>query len=315
MAKYGFGYYGIGNSDIVLKIDSVIQCLITPSALSKNLEKIYEKENSEKMLMELLDELSIDSLFSKKDNQKINDSSGNMSKDLVLRKPEFQDLGLVIISREKNTIDVTGTLSQLKELSEMQKDDFKKYIVKHMERNITQIETADENTEKSYLSSVTTFMGDLYDVVKEFGIVEMTSASSLSAQNAILYSIQDSIRNTMRNIKKMQVELEIAIEDKIINASRLVSEINLLPSTLVTLFYLNATALFIILYFTKKMNKMITHEAIENETLMIENKGHVLEYRSNDSMKKSSKSVSKKPRSIKNGGKKKNNTRRKKSSK
>jgi hypothetical protein len=119
----------------------------------------------------------------------------------------------------------------------------------------------------------------------------------------------------MRNIKKMQVELEIAIEDKIINASRLVSEINLLPSTLLTLFYLNATALFIILYFTKKMKKMITHEAIENETLMIENEGHVLEDRSNDSLKNSSKSMSKRSRSIKNGGKKKNNTRRKKSSK
>jgi hypothetical protein len=304
LAKYGFGYYGIGNSDVVLKIDTVIQCLVTPTVLSNNLEKIYQKENSEKMLMELMDELSTDSLFSKKGNQKTNDSSGNMSKELVLRKPEFQDLGLVIISREKNTIDVTGTLSQLQKLSEMQKDDFKKYIVKHMNRNIEQIETADENTAKSYLSSVTTFMADLYDVVKDIGIVEMTSASSLSAQNAIIYSIQDTIRNSMRNMEDMQISLKRTIEDKIVNATRLVSELNSLPTTLLTLFSLNTTALFIILYFTKKMKKMMTHEAIENETLMIENLSQ-----------ESLKSMSKKRRSIKNGGKKKNNTRRRKSSK
>ena len=320
MAKYGFGYYGIGKSDVVFKIDSVIQCLVTPTALSNNLQNIYKKENSEQMLMELLNGLSNNhpDIFSTKDNKKIKEFSGNMSKELVLRKPEFQDLGLVIKTPETNTIDVTHTLAQLQNLSEMQKDDFKKYIVTRM-KPPTQpiIETADENSAKSYLSSVTTFVGDLYDVVKEFGIVEMTSASSLSSQNAILYSIQDSIRNTMRNIKKMQVELEIAIEDKIINASRLVSEISQLPSTLVSLFYLNATALFIICYFTNKMKKMMKNEAIKNETLRIENEELMLEDASTYSLKKSPKSISKskKNRFIKNGGKKKNSTRRKKSSK
>lgn len=323
MAKYGFGYYGIGKSDVVFKIDSVIQCLITPTALSKNLEKIYEKENSEKMLIELLNGLSDNhpDIFSTKDNTKINDFSENMSKELVLRKPQFEEYGLVIKKPEANTIDTMNTVKQLQKLAEMQTDDFKKYIVTRM-KPPTQptIETVDETSAKSYLSSVTTFMGDLYDVVKEFGIVEMTSGSSLSAQNAILYSIQDSIRNTMRNIKKMQVELEIAIEDKIINASRLVSEISQLPSTLVSLFYLNATALFIICYFTNKMKKMIKNEAIANEGLMIENEGLFLEDASKDSLKdslkKSPKSMSKRiPYINKNGGKKKNSTRRKKSSK
>jgi hypothetical protein len=310
LAKYGFGYYGIGNSDVVLKIDTVIQCLITPTVLSNNLEEIYKKEKSEEMLMGLFNELShtYPNMFSDKDNKK-------MGKELVLIQPQFKEYGLVINKSEIETIDIPNTVKQLQKLAEMPKYDFKQYIVTRKPPTQPTIETADETSAKSYLSSVTTFMADLYDVVKEIGIVEMTSASSLSAQNAIIYSIQDTIRNSMRNMEDMQISLKRTIEDKIVNATRLVSELNSLPTTLLTLFSLNTTALFIILYFTKKMKKMITHEAIENETLMIKNEGDVLEYRSNDSLKKSSKSVSKKPRSIKNGGKKKNNTRRKKSSK
>jgi len=41
LAKYGFGYYGVGDSTMVLKIDSVIQCLLTPTYLSQNLQEIY----------------------------------------------------------------------------------------------------------------------------------------------------------------------------------------------------------------------------------------------------------------------------------
>jgi len=299
LAKYGFGYYGIGNSDVVLKIDTVIQCLITPTVLSNNLEEIYKKEKSEEMLMGLFNELShtYPNMFSDKDNKK-------MGKELVLIQPQFKEYGLVINKSEIETIDIPNTVKQLQKLAEMPKYDFKQYIVTRKPPTQPTIETADETSAKSYLSSVTTFMADLYDVVKEIGIVEMTSASSLSAQNAIIYSIQDTIRNSMRNMEDMQISLKRTIEDKIVNATRLVSELNSLPTTLLTLFSLNTTALFIILYFTNKMKKMITHEAIENETLMIENKGHVLEYRSNDSLKKSSK------RSLKNGGKKKNNTRR-----
>jgi hypothetical protein len=311
LAKYGFGYYGIGNSDVVLKIDTVIQCLITPTVLSNNLEEIYKKEKSEEMLLGLFNELShtYPNMFSDKDNKK-------MGKELVLIQPQFKEYGLVINKSEIDPIDIPNTVKQLQKLAEMPKDDFKKYIVTRM-KPPTQptIETADETSVKSYLSSVTTFMADLYDVVKDIGIVEMTSASSLSAQNAIIYSIQDTIRNSMRNMEDMQIRLKRTIEDKIVNATRLVSELNSLPSTLLTLFSLNTTALFIILYFTKKMKKMITHEAIENETLMIKNEGDVLEDRSNDSLKKPSKSMSKRSRSIKNGGKKKNSTRRKKSSK
>ena len=248
LSKYGFGYYGIGGSDVVYKIDSVLQCMTQPSALTSNLEDIFKKGNDEKIIEDLFLTLNnvYPSVFS-------NEPSPNESKQLVLAKSSFENYGLVVRNPEMDTMDIDKTIKQLESITKMNPDEFKNYILSSMKTsNPYPPKQPEEVDSKSYLSSVTTFMTDLYNVVaKEIGPVEI--APSLSPENAILYSIQDNIKMAWRHMEDVQTQTKRKIQDKITETSRLITEITSLPRILYTLFSMNSAAFFMILYFINKM--------------------------------------------------------------
>jgi hypothetical protein len=252
LSKYGFGYYGMGNSDVVYKIDSVLQCMTQPALLTSNLEEIYKKGNDEKILGDLFVSLNnaYPTVFS-------DEPSLNESKQLVLAKPSYY--GLVVRNPEMNTMDIQKTTKQLETITKMNQDEFKQYILSSMKTHSPLSKESEPNT---YLSGVTSFMSDLYNVVaNEIGPIKMTP--SLSVENAVLYSIQDNIKNAWRHMEDVQTQTKRKIQDKITDTSRLITEIGSLPRTLYTLFSMNSVAFFMILYFINKMkggktsNKMI----------------------------------------------------------
>lgn len=247
LSKYGFGYYGMGNSDVVYKIDSVLQCMTQPSILTSNLEDIFKKENDEKILGDLFDSLNKEypAVFG-------DEPSLNESKQLVLAKPSFENYGLVVRNPEMDTMDIQKTTKQLEAITRMNHDEFKNYILSSMKPVTPSTKQPEESDSKSYLSSVTTFMTDLYNVVaKEIGPMEMTP--SLSVENAILYSIQDNIKMAWRHMEDVQTQTKRKIQDKITETSRLITEISSLPRILYTLFTMNSVAFFMILYFINKI--------------------------------------------------------------
>lgn len=261
LAKYGFGYYGVGDSTMVLKIDSVIQCLLTPTYLSQNLQEIYlppKKKNE--ILTELFEGLSTDysETFPTVDTTETNKPSENMGQELVVRSPSFESHGLVVKDVKTNQIDLSQTIQQLEKLGKMNKDEFEKYFSMRMKPLPTQpVEPITDTSVSGYFSAVTTFMSDLYDVAKALNMQEVATVSSLSAQNAIIYSIQDTIKNHMRKLEDMQISLKREIEDITTNGTRLVEELSSLPDTVLRLFSLNTTAFFIFLYFTNKIKKNV----------------------------------------------------------
>ena len=261
LSKYGFGYYGIGNSDVVYKIDSVLQCMTQPSVLTTNLEEIFKKENDEKILGDLFVSLNnaYPAVFS-------DEPSLNESKQLVLAKPSFENYGLVVRNPEMDTMDIQKTTKQLEAITKMNHNEFKNYILSSM-KPVTPSKESDSNT---YLSSVTGFMTDLYNVVaNEIGPIKM--APSLSVENAVLYSIQDNIKNAWRHMEDVQTQTKRKIQDKITDTSRLITEISSLPRILYTLFTMNSAAFFMILYFINKMKgKSSKNKMIENNYKQIE---------------------------------------------
>jgi len=267
LSKYGFGYYGMGNSDVVYQIDSVLQCMTQPALLTKNLEEIFKKENDEKILGDLFVSLNnaYPTVFS-------DESSLNESKQLVLAKPSFENYGLVVRNPEMDTMDIRKTTKQLEAITKMNPDEFKTYILSSMKPLTPSTKQPDESDSKTYLSSVTGFMTDLYNVVaNEIGPIKMTP--SLSVENAILYSIQDNIKNAWRHMEDVQTQTKRKIQDKITETSRLIAEISSLPKILYTLFTMNSAAFFMILYFINKMKggKSFNNKMIENNYQQIEN--------------------------------------------
>ena len=261
LSKYGFGYYGMGNSDVVYKIDSVLQCMTQPSVLTSNLEEIYKKGNDQTIVENLFVSLNekYPTVFS--DEQSLNES-----KQLVLAKPSFENYGLVVRNPEMDTMDIQKTTKQLEAITKMNADEFKNYILSSMKPPTPLSKESDSNT---YLSSVTEFMSDLYNVVaNEIGPIKM--APSLSVENTVLYSIQDNIKNAWRHMEDVQTHTKRKIQDKITDTSRLITEITSLPRILYTLFTINSAAFFMILYFINKMKGGKKNKMIENNYQEIE---------------------------------------------
>lgn len=261
LSKYGFGYYGMGNSDVVYKIDSVLQCMTQPSVLTSNLEEIYKKGNDQTIVENLFVSLNekYPTVFS-------DEPSLNESKQLVLAKPSFENYGLVVRNPEMDTMDIQKTTKQLEAITKMNPDEFKNYILSSMKPPTPLSKESDSNT---YLSSVTEFMSDLYNVVaNEIGPIKM--APSLSVENAVLYSIQDNIKNAWRHMEDVQTQTKRKIQDKITDTSRLITEITSLPRILYTLFTINSAAFFMILYFINKMKGGKKNKMIENNYQQIE---------------------------------------------
>jgi hypothetical protein len=267
LSKYGFGYYGMGNSDVVYKIDSILQCMSQPKLLTNNLEEIYKKENDEEILKDLFVSLNnaYPTVFSDK-------PSLNQSKSLVLTKSSFENYGLVVRNPIMNTMDIQKTTKQLEVITKMNQDEFKQYFLSSMKPPTP---LSKKSVSNSDLSSVTKFMSDLYNVVaKEIGPIQMIP--SLSVENAVLYSIQDNIKIAWRAMEDIQRKTERKIQDKITEISRLIKEITSLPGILYTLFSINSIAFFMILYFINKMKggKCSNNKMIENNNSnLIENIG------------------------------------------
>ena len=191
----------------------------------------------------------------------------NESKQLVLAKPSFENYGLVVRNPEMDTMDIQKTTKQLEAITKMNHNEFKNYILSSM-KPVTPSKESDSNT---YLSSVTGFMTDLYNVVaNEIGPIKMTP--SLTVENAVLYSIQDNIKNAWRHMEDVQTQTKRKIQDKITDTSRLITEITSLPRLLVTLFSMNSAVFCIILYFINKMKggKSSKNKMIENNYQQIE---------------------------------------------
>jgi hypothetical protein len=265
--KYGYGYYGIGDSEFIYKIDAVIQCIRQPYILTHNLEELYKKQNDEQILEELYLFLNdqYPTVFS-------NSTPNGESSSLALVNPPFEKYGLVVRNSEMNHIDINKTIKQLEIITKFNQNEFKNYILDSMKRDSG---ISPQPPVNAYLSSVTTFIHDLYMVVtKEMGPFEFTP--SLSIENAILYSIQDNIKMTLRHMEDVQMQTKRTIQDKITETVRLTGEIILLPRILYTLFIVNSIAFFIILHFFNKIKGSSNTKYLAIESSGSQN--HVLEY-------------------------------------
>ena len=266
--KYGYGYYGIGNSEFIYKIDAVIQCIHHPQILTHNLEEIYKKQNDKQILEDLYLSLNhhYPTVFS-------NPTSDSESPSLAFANPPFEKYGLVVRNSEMDHIDINKTIKQLEIITKYNQNEFKNYILNSIKRAPG---GSPQPHSHPYLSSISTFIHDLYMVVtKEMGPFEFTP--SLSIENAILYSIQDNIKMTLRHMEDVQMQTKRTIQDIITETIRLTGEIILLPRILYTLFFINSIAFFIILHFFNKIKGKYKSKymAIEHNK---ESQDPVLEY-------------------------------------
>jgi hypothetical protein len=95
------------------------------------------------------------------------------------------------------------------------------------------------------------FASDIIGAFAEFAPTKFTP--SFSFQNLFLWSLQDTIRDTIREIEDRKTKSKRDIENLITNATRVFSDISSLPYIISFLFFLNLAAMRSFIFFANKL--------------------------------------------------------------
>jgi len=252
--------YGAKDDKLVYSVDAIMQCLVTPQVLSIKLEKIYMENEGGKLLQELQQELKqLPGIPELPGLQELSEPSN----ELVLFQQNNQIVPYFANMLKIEPNNVNEIKDQLKNLVKLSPDEFKKVIQGQVASSVmpsvmpsampSVMPSAMPSavpTQTPVFSRATAFVSDLAGAIQEIAPTQLTP--SLNIENILYYTLQDTIRKTLRKMEDTKTEVTREIEDLITKATRLVSEITSLPRTLFFLFSINTSSLFAIIYFTKK---------------------------------------------------------------
>ena len=229
LSKYGFGYYGYGDSRVVESIDSIIQCMKMPATVANNLERIYKTEYDRQELDELFVRLNTElpGIHSVKYLQ-IN--APNTSLSMVPYAPiTTSSLSPFMI---KQNLEV---------LSKMSPTDFERFIVSS---GISSPKPHPPPVKTPFY--IFTFVSDIYGVFMDMSPNKWSA--SFTIPNMMLYTLQDEIRNSLRKMEDMRTKIKRTVEDKITVVGRLITEVSTLPRIIYTLWIVNTVSFHSVMY-------------------------------------------------------------------
>jgi len=249
-------------SKLVYNIDSIMNCMVTPSVLSRKLEDSYMQEKGQQIVNNL--------------QTKLKELPGSEILELSAPKAESRELVVFgeknqIVSNLNTKINPSLRIEDIKEklttLANMSPDEFKMAI------NPSTIPTPMPNdvpTSAPIFSRTTAFISDFTAAIQEIVPSQIQINPSLSVENMIYYTIQDLIRDTIRKMEDNERYVKRYVQDLITKATRLVSEVSTLPRLFIFLLSINTASFYAIIYFVKKFTK----SSKSNERPQIENGGY-----------------------------------------
>ena len=232
-------------SELVYKIDSIMNCMVTPSVLSSKLEESYRQEKEQQILNNL--------------QTKLKELPG--SELLELPQPESRELvvfgqqnPIVPYLNEKiNSGNWKNIKKQLTTLANMSPNEFK-MAINPSTIMPTPMPTS-MPTSAPVFSKTTAFISDFTAAIQEIVPSQIQINPSFSVENMIYYTIQDLIRDTTRKMEDTETEVKRSVQDLITKATRLVSEVSRLPGLFIFLLSINTASFYAIIYFVRKFTK------------------------------------------------------------
>lgn len=238
---------GTKDPSFIYSLEYTMQCLSTPTILSDKLQDLNVEEYSTKLLSEM--------------QQKFKELPGfpelpkptEMSTELVPfgenpeELKEFLNTRLLVYSENSQQMNVDETINKFKLLADMSTDEFKKIFEIQKEQSMPAPSPTQAPTYEYTLSLAS-------DIIGAFVELAPTKFSpSFSFQNVFLWSLQDTIRDTIREIEDRKTKSKRDIENLITNATRVFSDISSLPYIISFLFFLNLAAIRSFIFFANKL--------------------------------------------------------------
>jgi hypothetical protein len=244
------------------RLEYAMQCVSTPTRLSSKLHSLDMEKKVSTRIAEMQkkfkdipgfpqlppSEMSTEVVPFGKDPEELKDFlnkkllvySNDDSKEIDVDDFEEIDMDGTIIK-----INLDETFNKFKLLADMSSDEFKKVFEKEQS-----MPTPTPTQAPIYVQSIS-FASDIIGAFTE--IAPATFSPSFSFKNVFLWSLQDTIRDTIRKIEDGKTESKRAIEDLITNANRVFSDISSIPSLITFLFFLNLAAMRSFISFANKL--------------------------------------------------------------
>ena len=259
LSKYGFGYYGYGDTQVIESVDSIIQCMTVADTAAIQLSEIYKTEYNKEELHRLFMKLSEDvpeihpskflqieppSSFS------FHNATRNTNMSTYSTHNTYTTSYVVLADNTDHMIENLEILARMKPV------EFERFM--YSSGMITEysfaptpypnspVPSTPPVKDRIFRSPIVTFVNDLYGMF--YDVAPEKWSASFSIQNIVLYTIQDEIRDALRKMEDMKITIKRTVEDKITTASRLITEVTTLPQIIYTLWLFNSVSVYIILY-------------------------------------------------------------------
>lgn len=250
---------------LIYRLEHAMQCVSTPTMLSAKLHSLDMEKESHMRIVEMQkkfkhlpgfpqlppSEMSTELVPFGKDPEELKDFlntrllifSNDDSKEFEVDDSEEIDVDGTIIK-----INLDETINKFKLLADMPTDEFKKVFEIQKEQSMPTPTPTQAPTYERTLSLASDIIGAFTELAPT-----TTFTPSFSFQNVFLWSLQDTIRDTIRKIEDGKTESKRAIEDLITNANRVFSDITSIPYLITFLFFLNLAAMRSFISFANKL--------------------------------------------------------------
>lgn len=259
LSKYGFGYYGYGDTHVIESVDSIIQCITVADTAAIQLSEIYKTEYNKEELHRLFMKLSEDvpeihpskflqieppSSFS------FHNATRNTNMSTYSTQTTYTTSYVVLADNTDHMIENLEIVARMKPV------EFERFM--YSSGMITEYSFAPTPYPNSpvpspppvkdriFRSPIVTFVNDLYGMF--YDVAPEKWSASFSIKNIVLYTIQDEIRDALRKMEDMKITIKRTVEDKITTASRLIAEVTTLPQIIYTLWLFNSVSVYIVLH-------------------------------------------------------------------
>lgn len=259
LSKYGFGYYGYGDTQVIESVDSIIQCMTVADTAAIQLSEIYKTEYNKEELHRLFMKLSEDvpeihpskflqieppSSFS------FHNATRNTNRSTYSPHNTHTSSYVVLADNTDHMIENLEILARMKPV-EFERFMYSSGIITEYSFAPTPypnspVPSTPPVKDRIFRSPIVTFVNDLYGMF--YDVAPEKWSASFSIQNIVLYTIQDEIRDALRKMEDMKITIKRTVEDKITTASRLIAEVTTLPQIIYTLWLFNSVSVYIILY-------------------------------------------------------------------
>jgi len=260
--------HGTTNPSFIYTLEYAMQCLSTPTLLSANLQKLEEEKDGITLLSEMQNKLkdlpgfpqpneseSQLVLFEKKPEEEELESQLVPFGENPDKIKDFLSERLLVLNTDETDeygnykIRLSETIHKYKSLADMSPDEFKKVFEFQEKKSVPTILPTQAPTFQHTIS----IASDIIGAFKELAPATFTFRPSFSFQNVFLWTLQDTIRETVRKIEDNKIKTTREIEDLITNATRVFSDLSSLPYIISFLFFLNFNAMRSFISFAKKI--------------------------------------------------------------